>query len=253
MPFTGSHPAAVLPFLRTPLPASALVAGSIAPDIPFYLPFTLSWATHTALAVGTVDVLLGGLAWVLWHGLLAPAALSAAPAGLRGRLAGVPLGLRSRLRSARAVGLVLLALAVGAGLHVLIDEFTHPGRWGAEHVPGLAQPWGPLPGVRWLDYAGGVLGGVVLLVWLARWWRRTPAVPAPDRPRWWLPWVVVALAGLVGGLSAAGGAPDLRSAAVAAAFRGGGALLATAVVLALVAVLSTRVRGDDGAGRRRRG
>ncbi|MGY1680785.1 DUF4184 family protein [Geodermatophilus sp. SYSU D01176] len=253
MPFTGSHPAAVLPLLRTPLPASALVAGSIAPDIPFYLPLTLSWPTHTALAVVTVDVLLGGLAWALWHALLAPAALSAAPAGLRGRLAGVPIGLRRRLRSARAAGLVLLALAVGAGIHVLIDEFTHPGRWGAEHLPVLARAWGPLPGLRWLDYALGVVGGLVLLAWLARWWRRTPAVPAPTRPRWWLPWAVVAVAGLAGGLSAIGGAPDLRSAAVAAAFRGGGALLATAVVLALVAVLPAGVRGEDGAGRRGHG
>ena len=38
MPFTASHPAAILPFLRTPLPASALVAGSIAPDLPYYVP-----------------------------------------------------------------------------------------------------------------------------------------------------------------------------------------------------------------------
>ena len=36
MPFTGSHPAAVLPLLRTSLPASALVAGSLAPDVPFH-------------------------------------------------------------------------------------------------------------------------------------------------------------------------------------------------------------------------
>lgn len=250
MPFTGSHPAAVLPFLRTPLPASALVAGSIAPDVPFYLPVTLPWDTHTAVAGGTLDVLLAGLAWALWHGLLAPAALSAAPAGLRGRLAGVPIGLRSRLRSIRGAGLVLLALAVGSGLHVFIDEFTHPGRWGAGPLPVLARAWGPLPGVRWLDYALGVVGGLVLLAWLARWWRRTPVVPAPARPRWWLPWAVVAVAGLVGALSAVGGAPDLRSAAVAAAFRGGGVLLATAVVLALVAVLPARVRGEDGAGLR---
>lgn len=48
MPFTGSHPAAVLPFLRTPLPASALVVGSIAPDVPFSLPVTPPWETHTA-------------------------------------------------------------------------------------------------------------------------------------------------------------------------------------------------------------
>ena len=66
MPFTASHAAAVLPLLRTPLPASALVIGSIAPDLPYYLPVPLPWATHTALAVGTVDVLLGGLAWALW-------------------------------------------------------------------------------------------------------------------------------------------------------------------------------------------
>lgn len=249
MPFTGSHPVAVLPLLRTPLPASALVVGSIAPDVPFYLPLELPWDTHTALAVVTVDVLVGGLAWALWHALLAPAALSASPAGLRGRLAGVPLGLRRRLRSARVLGVVLLALAVGAAIHVLWDEFTHPGRWGAEHVPVLAQAWGPITGVRWLDYAGGVVGGLALLVWLARWWRRTPAVPAPARPRWWLPWAVVAVAGLAGGLSAIGGAPDLRSAAVAAAFRGGGALFATAVVLALVAVLSGRVRRATGVGR----
>ena len=200
-----------------------------------------------------MDVLVGGLVWALWHALLAPAALSAASAGLRGRLSGVSLGLRRRLRSTRALGVVLLALAVGATIHVLWDEFTHPGRWGAEHVPVLAQAWGPITGVRWLDYAGGVVGAVVLLVWLARWWRRTPAVPAPARPRWWLPWAVVAVAGLGGGLSAIGSAPDLRSAAVAAAFRGGGVLLATAVVLALVAVLPGRVRRATGGGRRRPG
>jgi hypothetical protein len=38
VPFTPSHAAAVLPFLRTPLTASALVIGSITPDLPFYLP-----------------------------------------------------------------------------------------------------------------------------------------------------------------------------------------------------------------------
>ena len=253
MPFTGSHPAAVLPFLRTPLPASALVAGSIAPDVPFYLPVELPWPTHTALAVVTVDLLVAALAWALWHALLAPAALSAAPAGVRGRLAGVPLGLRRRLRSARTVVLVLAALAVGAAVHVLVDEFTHPGRWGADNLAVLAGDWGPLPAVRWLDYAGTVLGGAVLLAWLTQWWRRTPAGPAPTRPRWWLPWAAIVVVGLAGGLSAAAGAPDLRSAAVAAAFRGGGVALATSVVLALAVVLPARVTRGTGTGRRRPG
>ncbi|WNV75067.1 DUF4184 family protein [Geodermatophilus sp. DSM 44513] len=240
MPFTGSHPAAVLPFLRTPLPASALVAGSVAPDVPFYLPVALPWATHTALAVVTVDLLLAVLVWALWHALLAPAALAAAPAGARGRLAGVPVGLRRRLRSARDAVLLVVALLLGAGLHVLVDEFTHPGRWGAEHLAVLAGDWGPLSAVRWLDHTGTVLGAVALLAWLGRWWRRTPAVPVPARPRWWLPWAVIATAGLAGGLSATAGAPDLRSAAVAAAFRGGGVVLGVSVVLALAGVRAGR-------------
>ncbi|MCA0145941.1 DUF4184 family protein [Blastococcus sp. LR1] len=88
MPFSGSHPAAVLPFLRTPPSASALVAGSLAPDIPYYVPLDLPWRTHTALAVVTTDVVLG----------------------LRARLAPVRVGLRARLRSARAVLLVLAAV-----------------------------------------------------------------------------------------------------------------------------------------------
>jgi hypothetical protein len=71
VPFTGSHPAAVLPFLRTPLPASALVAGSMAPRPPVPPPVDVGLAAHTALAAVSTDLVLGGLLWGLWHGLVA--------------------------------------------------------------------------------------------------------------------------------------------------------------------------------------
>jgi hypothetical protein len=69
LPFTGSHPAAVLPLLRTPLPASALVIGSLTPDLPYYVPIrlagfyppvTLRGPTHTLWGVLTLDVVIGG-------------------------------------------------------------------------------------------------------------------------------------------------------------------------------------------------
>ena len=62
MPFTASHAVAALPFLRTPLPDSALVIGSMTPDLPFYLPLGPDVATHTAGAVVTYDRLLRAVA-----------------------------------------------------------------------------------------------------------------------------------------------------------------------------------------------
>jgi Domain of unknown function (DUF4184) len=233
VPFTGSHPAAVLPFLRTPLPASALVLGSMAPDLPYYLPVPFPWATHTAVAVVTVDLLLGGLAWALWHGVLAAPALAGAPVPLRDRVAGaVPLGLVARLSSVRRVALLLAALAVGAATHVLWDEFTHPRRWGTAHIPALAEGWGLLPGYRWLQYASGLAGALVLLAWLLRWWRRTPVVPAgPAAHRWGWPTIV----GVAAAVGAAGAlrAPSPGAAGFAGATWGGGAAVVTALLLAL--------------------
>ncbi|MGY1622647.1 DUF4184 family protein [Geodermatophilus sp. SYSU D00965] len=232
MPFTGSHPAAVLPFLRTPLPPSALVVGSLAPDLPFYLPVPFPWATHTALAVVTVDVLLGGLAWALWHALLVAPALAVAPTALRARLTGVRPGLRRRLATVPAVAWTLLALAVGAGTHVLWDEFTHPRRWGTDHLPALSAQWGLLPGYRWLQYASGLVGGLVLLAWALRWWRRTPARPLPPGAGTSWPWLLLtAVGGSVGGVAALT-SPSIGAAAFASATWGGGAVLAVSVVLA---------------------
>lgn len=233
MPFTPSHAAAVLPFLRTPLPASALVAGSVAPDLPFYLPFELPWPTHTAGAVVSTDVFIGLAAWALWHGLLAAPAVRAAPAALRARLTGVPVGLRVRLSSPARVAWTLLALVVGAATHVLWDEFTHARRWGPETFPVLAEQWGAMPGYRWLQYGTSVLGGLVLLGWAVRWWSRTPARPSGAPGRRW-PWVLLGTVGTVVGTAAALPAGDLGEAIYDAATWGGGTALAVAVLLAAV-------------------
>jgi hypothetical protein len=233
VPFTGSHPAAVLPFLRTPLPASALVIGSMAPDLPFYLPLPQPYATHTWPAAVTTDLALGLLTWALWHGLLAGAALVTAPAALRGRLEGrVAPGLAGRLSSARQAVLLVVALVLGTGTHLAWDEFTHARRWGAEHIPALAASWGPLPGYRWLQYASSVAGLAVLLLWFVRWWRRTPAVPVPPGARW--VWPVLVVLGLVAGSVAGLAAGNLDDAVFPAAQWAGGTVLLAAVVLAVV-------------------
>lgn len=183
MPFTGSHPAAVVPFLRTGLVPSALVIGSMVPDLPYYLPLPVNWsATHSAAGVLGVDLVLGLVAFVVWQVLLAPVAVALAPESVRARLApDLPVPPAHHVASVRAAALVVASLLVGAATHVVVDEFTHADRWGTDHIAWLAAQQGPLEGYRWLQYAGGLLGAA-LLVWVVRrWWRE--ASPAPGAQR----------------------------------------------------------------------
>jgi Domain of unknown function (DUF4184) len=235
MPFTGSHPAAVLPLLGLGMPASALVIGSMAPDFPYYFPFaTASWPTHTGYGIVTIDVLLGLAVWALWHGVLSAPALYYAPLGARQRLEGVvESGFTLRIRNRRLMLLTVLALIVGSATHVLWDEFSHPGRWGTHHLHVLTVRWAGLPGYRWVQYGSGVFGASVEAYWLWRWWRRTPATAtvAPRRNGWnWLGLVLIG--GVVGGWAAAT-SPSLQTAAFNGATRGGGAMVAAALVLAV--------------------
>ena len=63
MPFTLSHPAAVLPLLRRPFSGIALVAGAVAPDLPYF-------ARSTPIPVGAQSWYEPYLNATTSHGLL---------------------------------------------------------------------------------------------------------------------------------------------------------------------------------------
>ena len=201
MPFTGSHPAAVLPLLRLGLPASALVIGSLTPDLPYYFDLPVTAAqTHSLTGALGADLILGISAYLIWHLLLVPPLIWAAPASLQRR---IPDRLRAgpRLGTAGDLARVGLALAIGALTHVLWDAFTHAGMLGPRMVPWLDSVVYGLPLFRWLHLGSSILG-LACLVWVAvRWWPGAPTTGsiAPIRPavRWGLglallAWAVVA-------------------------------------------------------------
>jgi len=227
VPFTPSHPAAVLPFLRSGLPASALVAGSVVPDLPYYLPVDLGLRTHTALAVVTTDLVGGLVLWAVWHGFLVAPVVATAPAPLRARL---PVPGRPRVDDARAALLLAGGVVLGAATHVLWDEFTHPGRWGPAHIPALTARYAGEPLYGWLQDLSGLVGGLALAVWGLLWWHRTPARPVTGGAPW--AWLGVGALALVAGAVGGAGQADVRSVAVLAAFAGGTAALVAVVVLA---------------------
>ena len=136
MPFTLAHPAAVLPFLRQPFVPIALVAGAMAPDVPYFLKVpTASGSWYESLVNGgnshdLAQILTVGfplslmLAAVLW--LVAqpvrwavPDAWVPAKEGIRGR----------RPSSARIALWTFYSLILGLVTHIVWDSFTHSYGW----------------------------------------------------------------------------------------------------------------------------
>ena len=175
MPFTPSHAAAALPFLRTPLLPAAVVIGTMAPDIPYYLPlFVPRDLSHSLLGLVTVDLALGVIGALLWWFVLREPVIDVLPraVGARiptvGRLAWRPRGWGWPLTAV----VLLLSSLVGGATHLVWDSFTHAG-WLVDHVAVLRVELGPLPLDKWLQHLSSIGGLVILAVWAVRRLRRT--------------------------------------------------------------------------------
>ena len=172
MPFTLSHPAAVLPLLRRPFVPLALVAGAVAPDLPYFvnLPVTAhTWyepllnATFThslkgMLLAGVPSVVL----LVLLCRFLAPPLKDLLPVtvGYTGGGAKAP---RGRLSSAFWF---LLSALIGLATHVLWDGITHGNSPMVAALPLLqTELVSGLTANRFLQHASTVLGALTLVLW----------------------------------------------------------------------------------------
>jgi hypothetical protein len=187
VPFTPSHLAAALPFLRTPLVPAAVALGTMAPDFPYYVPRHVGIPrdlTHSLLGLVTIDPAMTLVAVAAWWFLLREPIVELLPASLRERL---PPRRPSAWRQGRAstlvaVLLLVLSALVGNATHLLWDSFTHPG-WMVDHLPLLRRQVGPLSVDKWLQHASTVFGLVALAVWAVLRLRRVPRDTA--RPTRW--------------------------------------------------------------------
>ena len=179
---------------------TALVAGSMVPDIPLFMGWDQGYeVTHSLIGVMTVDIALTLGVLLVWVTAVRDAVVDMAPEPVRLRLPE-----RARL-TGREWLLAPLAAVVGVTTHVFWDAFTHSGRWGSRHVMWLSTEHAGLLGMRWLQYVSGVLG-MAVVGWVAvHHLRSLPRAPDPRRPSVLPAFVmraVVALSGLAGLVSA---------------------------------------------------
>ncbi|MFE3020010.1 DUF4184 family protein [Streptomyces sp. NPDC059256] len=187
MPFTLSHPAAVLPLLRRPFVPVALVMGAMAPDVPYFLqtlrisvaagdwygPFLNATTSHSLTGVLTVTlpctlVLVAGY-WLLRGpvtGLLPARLVRPAPA--------LP---NSAVARAHYGAWLLLSALIGIATHLVWDSFTHFDGYVVDQVAFLREPVaGGLTPARLLQHLSTAIGLTVLgaHLWRRRVDRRTP-------------------------------------------------------------------------------
>ncbi|MCW2784271.1 MAG: hypothetical protein JWP74_788 [Marmoricola sp.] len=179
MPFTLAHPAAALLLRGTTLPVAAVVAGTMAPDVPMFLTHRYGYHfTHSAAGIVSADPVLALAGLLVWFLVLRDPLVDVAPGFVRERIEP-----RARYTS-RQWALAVPAVVLGAITHVVWDAFTHHGRWGVRHVAWLQHLHGSWTGAQWAQYGSSVFGMTVCAVWAALALRRLPRQPRAARVPW---------------------------------------------------------------------
>lgn len=186
MPFTAAHPLAVIPvhrwLQRWTLP-SALVIGSITPDLSYALPFRIARTqSHSIPGLVWFCLPVGCAAYVIFHLALKYPLISLAPARFRERLGSVA-GASRRLPSV-SWSVVLTSLLLGAATHVAWDSFTHGGglpvrMFDVLRVPVFAIGSHEILAYRVLQHVSTLVGLVLLWRWVARWLNDAAIEPVP--------------------------------------------------------------------------
>lgn len=128
MPFTFSHPAAILPinhFFKRRLSTTGLVAGSLVPDFEYFVrTYHESSYSHTWAGLFYLDLPAGILLCFLYHNLIREPFYTNAPVFLKRRMAPFQ-SLRWNPWFVEKWQTVIFCVLLGALTHLLWDKFTH--------------------------------------------------------------------------------------------------------------------------------
>ncbi|MBO2008254.1 DUF4184 family protein [Hymenobacter negativus] len=144
MPFTFSHPALVIPLLRTQrrypwISTTGLITGSIAPDFEkFFRLHLASGYSHTVPSILYFSCPVALLLAFVFHLVVRRPLLAHLPSGLHQRL-GRFINFNWLVYFRQHYGGVLLSVVVGAALHLAWDSFTHRGALMTRLVPVLRE------------------------------------------------------------------------------------------------------------------
>lgn len=177
MPFTGAHPAAIIPLAKHRFILSALIIGSIAPDLGYYAGFaTKNRISHSVLGIFVFSLPAGFLLFLIFHSILKRPLLELAPDSLRNRLFSHTKKLSAF--SLRQFNLIILSLFIGAFTHIGWDTLTHEHEWkkhGFDFIEYrvLKTEKGSVAVHHIFQHGSTIVGLAIIGIWFIAWFRKT--------------------------------------------------------------------------------
>jgi hypothetical protein len=184
VPFTISHTAAVILLNRKGLITSALVIGSMIPDLAYFVHlegFNRDWG-HSIQGLFTFCLPVGLVVLLVFQKFLKRPLFALLPLSHQQRL--LPFLQYFPFKSWRIMIRSLLSLGIGTLSHLAWDSFTHDDGFIVENVTALRQIILEIAGTRIyafsiLQHGSTLLGLGALVLWYFHWCRKTPVCPYP--------------------------------------------------------------------------
>ena len=198
MPFTFSHPAIVLPFLKirhASISMSALIIGSITPDFEYFIRMKATGRySHTLEGMFFLDLPVACIIAVVFHLLVKQPLLNNAPNYFYSRL--IVLKNFDFITHIRNNFLSFIGcLLIGIASHILWDSFTHSNEYFVDKISFLSSVVSvaglfKAPLYLCLQHASSAIG----IGFLALYFHRQPVQKQKNDPsiKFWIVWLMVA-------------------------------------------------------------
>jgi hypothetical protein len=199
MPFTFSHPAAVLPLTYLPkkwFSLTGLVVGSLTPDFEYFIRMKVySSFSHTWLGLFWFDLPLAFILALVFHQLVRDNLINNMPHFIKSRFIGCRNFRWIKYLKDNWV-VVIISCVIGSATHILWDGFTHQQGYFVQTMSSLQNPLiiseHSIPIYKLLQHVSSFVG--VLLIIYAIWKMPMQSISRSNMNwRYWLIAIFIAL------------------------------------------------------------
>jgi hypothetical protein len=164
VPFTFSHPAIILPFLRTKkLSATGLIIGSMSPDFEYFIRMKVqSDISHTFLGLILFNLPAGFLVTLIFHEIIKRKLIENSPSFLQYKL--------EILKDMKWIDYlqtnflsVLISILIGAFSHLFWDAFTHESGYYVQKMSFLIYKINNIPLYKIIQHLSSIVGMIFIL------------------------------------------------------------------------------------------